>query len=62
MNEWPTVVVIPWERTADVIWRDGKPRCARHPWVCLVTRYAVGLHGPGHVCAACMREHTGDAG
>ena len=52
--DWPTVAVEFWSETDDVTWRDGKPRCAHHPYICLVQRTAIGLYGPGYVCAKCM--------
>ena len=54
---WPSVNVEPWVSTEDVAWEDGKPRCGRHRFVCLVPRESIGVKVSGtHVCAACMRE------
>lgn len=56
------VEVIPFETTDDVVWTggDGKARCARHPYVCLIKASIIWpevLEGVGkHVCAQCMRE------
>ena len=52
------VTVIPFVTTDDVVWsgRDGKPRCARHPYSCLVRARAIGLDFDGHLCARCMKE------
>lgn len=58
---WPTVAVVPFKDTDDVIWRDGKPWCAHHRWRCLVRaetvldpcpEYAAGRH----VCGPCMHK------
>jgi hypothetical protein len=52
------VTVTPFVTTDEVAWTggDGKPRCARHPYVCLIRATAIGLRFPGHLCARCMRE------
>jgi hypothetical protein len=56
------VRVTPFETTDDVVWtgHDGKPRCARHPYCCLVKASAIWpevLYGvDDYVCAQCMRE------
>jgi hypothetical protein len=55
----PTVKVVWFKETSDVTWsgRDGKPRCAKHPWICLARDYAVGLPNNGaYLCAKCARE------
>jgi hypothetical protein len=56
-------VTVDWfTETDDVTWsgHDGKPRCARHPWRCLVKARAIGLDADGHLCATCMREFVHD--
>jgi len=58
------VRVTPFETTDDVVWTggDGKPRCAKHPYVCLVKAKAIfypNLYSDAdYVCAACMREEA----
>jgi hypothetical protein len=54
-----SVTVTPYVTTDDVVWtaHDGKPRCAKHPYICLVLAPAVGLKLDGHVCARCMRQN-----
>lgn len=58
-----TVRVVRWETTDDVVWTggDGKPRCAKHPHICLVRANSIGdpftlYAADAYVCAACMRE------
>lgn len=52
------------QTTDDVVWtgHDGKPRCAKHPYICLVRADAIfpgRLYSPcDHVCAQCMREEA----
>jgi hypothetical protein len=66
VNPWPPTVKVEWFTTTDdVVWtgRDGKPRCAKHPYVCLVPITALpSLRSRSHiqdgdyVCARCMRD------
>lgn len=55
------VVVEPFKTTDDVVWtgRDGKPRCARHPYLCLVPGRAIRLDHALHYCPNCMGEALG---
>ena len=55
-------VRVEWFETTDhVVWtgRDGKPRCARHPYICLVPGRAIKLAPDLHYCANCMGEALG---
>lgn len=55
-----TVTVTLHKTTDEVVWTggDGKPRCARHPFMCLVRATAVGITAPPDqfVCARCWKE------